>query len=98
MSDPDRSEDLCICAKLHVVTKHRHRSGIAPIADRYSLAQGAVASDLHILVNENISKMVNPQARPDLDALGDADAGQRFGEPKREPVKTVGKPANQSSA
>src|SRR6476660_439651 len=65
------------------------------IADGHSLAQRAVAPDLHIFVNKDIPEMINPQAGTDIHALWDADSSHRFGQAKGQPVQAIAKPSNQ---
>src|SRR5262249_8009505 len=88
VADADAAEHLRIGAELDVVPDARNRAAGAPVADRHSLAQRAVGANDDLGVNEDVAKMPDAQARPDLHGLRQADAERGLRYPEQEPVET----------
>jgi len=57
------------------------------IADRYTLAQGAVSANPCVGMDENIAKVPNSQPGPDDGRFWKADPGNRFNEAKSKPIQ-----------
>src|SRR5665213_1017615 len=89
VADAYPAQHLRVGAKLHVVFQNGGRPIVVAIADRHALAQGAVGSDLRIPMHEDVAEMMDPQPRPNLNILWNADAGERFDNPIGQPVRAI---------
>jgi len=80
VADPDPAKDLGPCANVYVVAKYGDIMLLLAVADRDSMAHGAVAADHRFGIKDDPAEVIDPQPRPDRTASRDRDPDHHGGE------------------
>lgn len=86
--------DVRACSHLDSVLEDRSPPSVVAVPHRDAVSKGAIRANHGLLVNDDAAEMIDPEARSDLDHLGDADSREELDRSIQDLVEDVDDPSN----